>query len=384
MMPYRTVTAALVAFGLALIGCGHGSATSERSDALGRAPFNTAGWSTDFDKHSVSLYDFRSGGPGKDGIPAIDDPKFVSTAEADRFLAPREPVAVLQVAGEARAYPLQILVWHEIVNDEIGGQPVAVTYCPLCNSTVVFSREVDGRTLDFGATGMLRNSDLVMYDRQTESWWQQLTAGAVVGELTGAKLRVLPSEILPWSEFQRLHPDGQVLSRDTGFDRPYGENPYRGYDDPNSRPFLFFGKTNDALPPKERVTAITTAEGGAVVYPFERLAREAPINDQVDGRPILVMFDRDVTSPLDASSIAAGREVGTAVVFDRAVQGRTLSFEAGPGPGEVRDRETGSTWDLSGRATAGPLAGAQLGQVPHDDQFWFALAAFYEHPDIRK
>jgi hypothetical protein len=384
MMPYRTVTAALVAFGLALVGCGHGSGTSEQRNALGRAPFNTAGWSTDFDKHGVSLYDFRSGGPGTDGIPAIDEPKFVSTAEADRFLAPREPVAVLQVAGEARGYPLQILVWHEIVNDEIGGQPVAVTYCPLCNSTVVFSREVDGRTLDFGTTGMLRNSDLVMYDRQTESWWQQLTAGAVVGELTGAKLRVLPSEILPWSEFQRLHPDGQVLSRDTGFDRPYGENPYRGYDDPNSHPFLFLGKTNDALPPKERVTAITTADGGAVVYPFERLASEAPINDGVDGRPILVMFDRDVTSPLDASSIAGGREVGTAAVFDRAVQGRTLSFEAGRGPGEVSDRETGSTWDLGGRATAGPLAGAQLGHVPHDDQFWFALAAFYENPDIRR
>jgi Protein of unknown function (DUF3179) len=371
---------------LALAGCGSGSPAGDSvpGNRVGEAPFSTAGWTTDFDKHSVSLYEFRSGGPGKDGIPAIDHPNFVSTAEADQFLSPREPVAVLELGGDARAYPLQILVWHEIVNDEIDGQPVAVTYCPLCNSTVAFSREVDGRALDFGTTGMLRNSDLVMYDRQTESWWQQLTADAVVGELTGAQLRVLPSEILPWSEFQRLHPDGEVLSRDTGFDRPYGENPYRGYDEPNSRPFLFFGETNDALPPKERVTAITTADGEAVVYPFERLTREAPINDEVDGRPIVVIFDRDVTSPLDASSIPAGREVGTAAVFERSVRGRTLSFEAAAGPGEVRDRETGSTWGLSGRATAGPLAGAQLGQVPHDDQFWFALAAFFKHPDIRR
>jgi hypothetical protein len=383
MMRYRTVTAALVAFGLALVGCGHGSGTSEQSNALGRAPFNTAGWSTDFDKHSVSLYDFRAGGPPKDGIPAIDHPRFLSTAEADSFLAPREPVAVLEVGGIARAYPLQILVWHEIVNDEISGQPVTVTYCPLCNSTVAFSREVDGRTLDFGTTGMLRNSDLVMYDRQTESWWQQLTADAVVGELTGTKLQVLPSQILPWSEFLRLHPDGEVLSRQTGFARPYGHNPYVGYDQPNSQPFLFQGETDDALPPKERVAAVTTTDGEAVVYPFDRLASEAPVNDRIDGGPIVVLFDPDVASPLDASSISSGRDVGAAAVFDRTVRGRTLSFEPGTASGEVRDRETGSTWDLGGRATAGPLAGVELRQVPHDDQFWFALAAFYEHPDIR-
>ncbi len=384
MMRYRTVTAALVAFGLALVGCGHGSGTSEQSNALGRAPFNTAGWSTDFDKHSVSLYDFRTGGPPKDGIPAIDHPRFLSTAEADSFLAPREPVAVLEVGGIARAYPLQILVWHEIVNDEISGQPVTVTYCPLCNSTVAFSREVDGRTLDFGTTGMLRNSDLVMYDRQTESWWQQLTADAVVGELTGTKLQVLPSQILPWSEFLRLHPDGEVLSRQTGFARPYGDNPYVGYDRPNSRPFLFQGETDDALPPKERVAAVTTTDGEAVVYPFDRLATEAPVNDRTDGRPIVVLFNPDVASPLDASSISSGRDVGAAAVFDRAVRGRTLSFEPGTASDEVRDRETGSTWDLGGRATAGPLAGVELRQVPHDDQFWFALAAFYPGAEIRR
>jgi hypothetical protein len=382
MMPYRIATAALVAFGLALAGCGHGSGTSEQSNALGRAPFNTAGWSTHFDKHSVSLYEFRSGGPPKDGIPAIDHPRFLSTAEADSFLAPREPVAVLELGGIARAYPLQILVWHEIVNDEIAGQPITVTYCPLCNSTVAFSREVDGRTLDFGTTGMLRNSDLVMYDRQTESWWQQLTADAVVGELTGTKLQVLPSQILPWSEFMRLHPNGQVLSRETGFDRPYGQNPYKGYDQPNSRPFLYFGKLNDALPAKERVAAVTTGNGGAVVYPFDRLAKDAPVNDRIDGRPVVAMFDADVASALDASSISSGRNVGTAAVFDRTVSGRTLSF-AYAGPGEVRDRETCSTWDLSGRALAGPLAGARLQQVPHDDQFWFALAALFDHPEIR-
>jgi hypothetical protein len=379
----------MLLFGLALLGvvvagCGKGSApASPPGNRVGEAPFNTAGWTTNFDKHGVSLYEFRSGGPGKDGIPAIDHPSFVSTAEADRYLAPREAVAVVELGGVARAYPLQILVWHEIVNDEIAGQPVTVTYCPLCNSTVAFSREVDGRTLDFGTTGMLRNSDLVMYDRQTESWWQQLTADAVVGELTGSKLHVIPSQILPWSEFMRLHPDGQVLSRDTGFDRPYGQNPYRGYDQPNSKPFLYFGKTDDSLPPKERVAAVATNDGGAVVYPFEALAHEAPVNDQIGGRPVVVLFDPEVASPLDASSISSGRDVGTAAVFDRTVDGRSLTFEAA-GPGSIRDRETRSTWNLSGQATAGPLAGKQLTPVAHDDQFWFALAAFYRHPEIRR
>jgi hypothetical protein len=374
-----TVVAGLLA-AVTLAACGQGSGGR---DAAAEAPFSTAGWSTDFAEHIVPLEEFQSGGPPKDGIPAIDRPRFVSTGDADAFLAPREPVAVLELGGIARAYPLQILVWHEIVNDEIAGHPVAVTYCPLCNSTVAFSREVAGRTLDFGTTGMLRNSDLVMYDRQTESWWQQLTADAVVGELTGAKLAVLPSQILPWSEFMRLHPDGEVLSRHTGFDRPYGQNPYRGYDQPNSHPFLFFGKTNDSLPPKERVAAVATGDGRAVVYPFDRLAKDAPVNDRVGGAPIVVSFEPEVASALDASSIAGGRDVGTAVVFDRTVRGRTLSFVAAAGAGEIRDRETGSTWDLSGRATAGPLAGARLRQVPHDDQFWFALAAFYDHPNIR-
>ena len=380
MHPRASIPVAFLAvLAVLLAGCGAGSGDSD----AGEVPFSTAEWSTDFAEHSVSFDEFTSGGPPKDGIPAIDRPRFVSTAEADGFLADREPVAVIELGGTARAYPLQILIWHEIVNDEIGGRPVAVTYCPLCNSTVAFSRVVGERTLDFGTTGKLRNSDLVMYDRQTESWWQQLTADAIVGELTGERLEVLPSQILSWSEFRRLHPDGEVLSRNTGHHRPYGENPYAGYDQPDSSPFLFEGETDDALPPKERVAAIPTGDGEAVVYPFGRLAKRAPVNDSIDGRPIVVLFDPEVGSALDSSTIDLGREVGAAAVFERTVGRRTLSFEAGSGPGEVRDRGTGSTWDLRGRATAGPLTGKRLRQIPHDDQFWFALAAFYEHADIR-
>jgi hypothetical protein len=391
----RIIAIAIIAVA-ALAGCGGDGgdgeregdrdASRERTAAAEDVPFDTSDWSTDFSQHSAPFSEFVGGGPPKDGIPSIDDPKFVPVGKADEFLTPREPVAVVELGGEARAYPFQILIWHEIVNDEIAGEPVAVTYCPLCNSTVVFRRELEGRAVEFGTTGMLRNSDLVMYDRETESWWQQITAEAVVGELTGEELEVLPSRILSWGGFRRAHPDGQVLSRDTGVRRDYGSNPYAGYDsDPDSHPFLLRGEADRSLPPKERVAAIRTGERSAVVYPFSRLNDEAPINDVVEGRPLIVFFDPNVASALDASSISGGRSVGSTAVFSRIAKGRrTLSFEAGSRPGAFRDTQTGSTWNMSGEATAGPLQGTRLEPVPHDDQFWFALAAFFEDVEIRR
>jgi hypothetical protein len=368
-----------------LVGCGNESNGGDGGLAEEAAPFPTSDWKTDFSNHSVALDEFVGGGPPKDGIPSIDEPRFVSVGEADSFLSPREPLAVVEVEGEIRAYPIQILTWHEIVNDEVAGRPVAVTYCPLCNSTVAFSREIDGEAVEFGTTGMLRGSDLVMYDRKTESWWQQITAEAVVGELTGERLDVIPSQILSWAKLERLHPDARVLSRDTGFDRDYGRNPYVSYDsDPGSQPFLFRGKPDSSLPPKERVAAVKSSEEAAVVYPFSRLEREAPLNDVIDGEPVVVLFDPEVASALDAEQVSGGRSVGAAAVFSRRVEGRTLSFSPGPEAGTYRDRPTGSRWDLRGRATAGPLKGARLEQIPHDDQFWFAIAAFYAAAEIRR
>jgi Protein of unknown function (DUF3179) len=343
------------------------------------------GWHrTDFSRHSVPLSEFVPGGPGKDGIPAIDRPRFTGIRAAEPFLDNREPVAVVELAGRTRAYPLAILIWHEIVNDEIAGEPVAVTYCPLCNSTVAFDRRLDGRELEFGTTGALRNADLVMYDRQTQSWWQQLTAEAVVGKLTGERLEVLPSQILNWSAFKRLHPDGEVLSVQTGYSRPYGENPYLGYDAPRSLPPTLGREADQTLPPKSRVAAVRTGQRSAVVFPFFRLRREAPLNARVGGRPIVVFFDPTVTSPLDASTVWEGRRVGAAAVFERSAGGWTLGFEAASEAGTFRDAQTGSTWDMRGRAVAGPMEGNALEQVPHDDQFWFALAAFYPNASIRR
>jgi len=217
-----------------------------------------------------------------------------------------------------------------------------------------------------------------MWDRQTESWWQQLTAEAVVGELTGTRLEVLPSQTVSWGDLKRIHPRGDVLSRDTAVERDYGSNPYQDYDQPDSEPFLFEGEADDRLPPKERVVAVF-AERETVVVPFSRLAREPVIQTEAGGRPVVIFYKRGVVSPLDASSIGASSDVGTASAFRTSVDDRPLSFER-RGDGFV-DRETGSRWNIAGRAVAGELAGERLDPVRHDQQFWFALAAFV--PDAR-
>ncbi len=345
---------------------------------LSRAQFSTGGWKTDFSKHSVPLEEISSGGPPRDGIPPIDAPKFESVERANSWLKPREPVIHLEVGGEARAYPLQILIWHEIVNDVVGDVPVAVTFCPLCNTAIAFDRRLHGRTLDFGTTGNLRNSDLVMWDRQTESWWQQVTGEAIVGELTGKQLTMLPATIVSWQAFKQQFPQGRVLSRETGHRRSYGANPYAGYDKADEPPFLFEGKLDGRLPPKERVVTVDVA-GEDAAYPFSLLAKERVITDRVGGQPIVVFFDPGTASALDASSIAASRDVGATAVYRPQIDGRRLTF-SWRNDGFV-DAETGSRWTILGRAESGPLVGKELQPVVHGNHFWFAWAAF--KPDTR-
>jgi Protein of unknown function (DUF3179) len=336
-------------------------------------PFDTSEWKTDFTKHSAPLAEIMSGGPPKDGIPAIDMPEFVSVAAADEWLKPKEPVVFVERNGDARAYPLQILIWHEITNDTVGGVPVAITFCPLCNTAIAFDRRVGPRVLDFGTTGRLRFSDLVMYDRQTESWWQQATGEAIVGELTGTHLVPLPAQIISWDTFKRAFPDGHVLSRHTGSRRPYGRNPYAGYDSVDSSPFLYRGPRDARLRPMERVVTVSIGADDAA-YPFSVLQKVHVVNDGVGGRKIVVLFESGVTSALDQSSIAESRDIGTAAVFERTVNGRTLTFVWTAG--QVSDQQTGSAWGILGTAVAGPLKGARLTPVVHGQPFWFAWAVF--------
>jgi hypothetical protein len=213
---------------------------------LAKSGISTSGWKTDFSRHTVPYAEIISGGVPRDGIPPIDSPSFVSIEAANSWLADREPVIALEINGDARAYPLQIMTWHEIVNDSVGGIPVAVTFCPLCNSAIAFNRRIGEIVYDFGVSGKLRNSDLIMWDRQTESWWQQFTGEAIVGSLAGIRLDMLPAVIISWGDFRSAYPEGQVLSRETGFSRPYGRNPYAGYDDVDNSRFCFVATLTDA------------------------------------------------------------------------------------------------------------------------------------------
>ncbi len=336
-------------------------------------------FSTDFSRHTVSYGEILSGGPPKDGIPAIDVPRFTTVAEADEWLGEQEPVVLVEVAGAAKAYPLQILTWHEIVNDEVGGVPISVTFCPLCNTAIAFLREFDGQVLDFGTTGRLRYSNLIMYDRQTETWWQQATGEGIAGTYAGSQLAFYPATIIAWSAFRDTYPEAPVLSQDTGFGRAYGRNPYVGYDNVNSSPFLYRGpRTPGELPPMARVLTVDL-QGETVAYAYDLLQESHVVNDTVATHPLAIFWQPGTASALDSPSIAQGRDVGTGAAFSRVVDGQTLEFEWREDA--VRDRQTDSVWNLLGVATAGPLAGTQLAPVVSINHFWFSWAAF--RPETR-
>ena len=342
-------------------------------EELSAARIPTGNWTTDFSRYTVDYREISSGGVGRDGIPPIDDPSFVAVQEADGWLGDKEPVILVEVNGEARAYPIQILTWHEIVNDEIGGVPVSVTFCPLCNSAIAFDRWFEGAVLDFGVSGNLRNSDLIMYDRQTQSWWQQFTGEGIVGTLAGRKLTMLPASIIAWGDFKEANPDSLVLSRATGFSRRYGENPYSGYDRVDNPPFLFQGDMDSRLLPKERIAAVSIDDVDAA-YPFSLLEQERVVHDTVGGREIVLFFKPGTVSALDRSVIVDSKDVGSTGVFKPVVDGRKLTFSA-DGNGFVDD-ETASRWNILGESVSGALAGSRLAPVVHANHFWFAWAAF--------
>lgn len=320
----------------------------------------------------IDVSELRSGGPPPDGIPSIDEPRFLATSDV-RFLENVEPVLALEIDGDERAYPLQVMTWHEVVNDTVAGIPVAVTYCPLCNTAIAFDRRLDARVLSFGTSGMLFNSALVMYDRQTESLWSHFTSQALAGVLTGERLATFPVSVVSWAEWRSAHPSGRVLSRDTGFERDYGRNPYPGYDDVDTPPFLFDGEVDGRLAAKERIVGIGLNRDPVAV-------RLAPLSDrgvlvvEVGGESLTVWQRPGTSSALDAGDVSSGRDIGATAVFVPKIDGRTLTFERDGD--QFVDRETGTTWDIFGRGVSGPLRGERLESVDHVDTFWFAWAAY--------
>ena len=341
----------------------------------------TGGWNTDWTRHTIAYSELLSGGPPRDGIPSIDEPVFISQAEAADWLADNEPVIVLEINDDVRAYPIQVLTWHEIANDVVGDVPVVVTFCPLCNSAIVFDRRLDGETYEFGTSGLLRKSDLVMYDRTTDSLWQQFTGEGIVGGLTGKQLTFLASSLVSFADYREAFPDGRVLSKDTGLDRPYGQNPYAGYDtyehplSANGELLLFDGERDGRLEAADRVVTVSFSDAGVdVAYPLAVLAEAGAINDQQAGQDLVVFHASGTASALGAATISEGADVGATGVFDPNLDGQKLTFSRDGD--KLVDAETGSTWNILGQAIDGPLAGQSLEPIIHGDHFWFSWAAF--------
>lgn len=349
-----------------------------RAALRGNTEFATREWPTDWVTSTIELSELIlaiGASEPRDAIPPIDNPVYESPESAAEWLIDREPGVLMQHKGDVRFFPLSILNRHEIVNAEIGGDPVAVTFCPLCNSAVAFDRRVDGDVLRFGVSGLLRNNDLVMWDDQTVSLWQQATREGIVGARAGTHLTGLPTSIVSFGDFRTGFPDGLSLARDTGFDLTYGTNPYEGLSG-RFAPLIPFERNNDGrFFAMERMVGVTVGDVHKA-YPFSLLAERRVVNDSVAGRDIVVVWgSADTADALNRAQVADGRAIGSALVLDPVVDGRTLTFRSSGE--EFVDEETGSRWTLLGRAIDGPLTGRQLDTVIHRNDFWFAWTQFY-------
>ena len=309
-------------------------------------------------KHLVPLDKIKGGGPPKDGIPSIDDPLFAPVSES-QFMSDSDTVIGLEINGDARAYPLFILVWHEIVNDTVGDVPVSVTYCPLCYTNQVFERVIDGKEVEFGTSGKLYNSNLLMYDRLTESYWSQALGLAVKGELTGTQLNLIPFDVITWKDWKELHPDTVVLTTDTGYLRSYATDPYGNY---YTEPRIMFPieYKDDRIHPKEIIIGIEI-NNVYKAYRQNDIELKTIINDSVNHNPLLLVSLFSENSR----------------VFERTVNDDILDFQFTEN--KIVDLQTYSEWNYDGIAISGPYLGTELERIPTSPGFWFEWFAF--HPD---
>ncbi|QLH04957.1 hypothetical protein C5F49_06220 [Nitrosopumilus oxyclinae] len=307
-------------------------------------------------KHSIPLDKIKGGGPPKDGIPSIDDPVFAEIRNSD-FMSDSDTVIGLEINGEVKAYPIFILVWHEIVNDRVGDVPVSVTYCPLCYTNQVFERIINGQEVEFGTSGKLYNSNLLMYDRFTESYWSQALGIAVKGELTGYKLNLIPFDVITWGDWKKLHPDTLVLTTDTGYIRSYSTDPYGNY---YTEPRIMFPveHRDDRLNPKEIIIGFNQ-DNIYKAYKQNDIESKILINDFIGDAPIMLV------SLFSENSRA----------FERTVNGNTLDFVYDDG--KIIDMQTNSEWNYDGLSISGENIGMQLKRMPIEPGFWFEWVAFH-------
>lgn len=323
-------------------------------------------------KHTVPLDKILSGGPPQDGIPSIDNPKFQSVQEADEILEDSELVLGLNINGDIRVYPLQILVWHEIVNDVVGDQPVAVTYCPLCFTNQVFNRTLnDGNTVEFGTSGKLYNSNLVMYDRKSNSLWSQALGEGIVGEYAGVKLERIPFDVAYWKEWKELYPESKVLSRDTGSVRPYGADPYGDY---YTNDLILFPVANDdkRLGLKEIIIGLENKDQYKA-YKLQEIETKKVINDVIgeDKKIALVSLEPFMIRVFDR--VIDGNDDGNKIVVDLFYNETTNT---------LIDRVTGSELNFDGKFINKQLQGKKLERLPMDQGFWFEWAAFHPETEV--
>jgi len=311
-----------------------------------------------------------SGGPGRDGIPALTNPVVVSSREGDIFLGQSALVLGVVVGGEARAYPHNVLWWHEIINDVLGDVPIVVSYCPLTGSGMVYDPRIGSQELNFGVSGLLFDNNLVLFDRATDSLWSQMRVQAVCGDLSGTTPALRPVVQTTWAAWRAWHPDTTVVSTDTGFARNYGQYPYGAYDQVGNDELLFPQTSVDRRRPLKELALGLVESGVEKAYPYGAMGERSAFNEVVGGRPVVVVYDR---------------EAEMAVAFDRRAGGETFTFriaDAGGFPFRLRDDETGSEWTLDGRAVGGPLAGARLEQIAAFSAMWFAWAAFHPNTEL--
>ena len=309
-------------------------------------------------KHIISLDKIKGGGPPKDGIPSIDNPVFANVPDS-HFMSDSDTIIGLEINGDAKAYPLFILVWHEIVNDNVGGTPVAVTYCPLCYTNQVFERIINGQEVEFGTSGKLYNSNLLMYDRFTESYWSQALGMAVKGELSGYKLNLIPFDVITWGDWKTLHTDTLVLTTETGHIRSYATDPYGNY---YTEPRILFPveHSDDRMHPKEIILGFN--QGNIYkAYKQSDIESNTILNDSIDNNPVLLV------SLFSQNSRA----------FERTLDDKVLDFEYIKN--KIIDTHTNSEWNYDGLSISGEYEGRQLERLPIEPGFWFEWVAF--HPE---
>ncbi len=316
---------------------------------------------TNGQNHIIPLEKIKSGGPPKDGIPSIDTPEFTEASQ-EYHVSDSDTVLGLEINGDVRAYPLSILVWHEIVNDNVGGVPVAVTYCPLCFTNQVFERVIDGQEVEFGTSGKLYNSNLVMYDRLTNSYWSQALGKAIVGELTGYELSTIPFDVIRWGDWKSLHPDSVVLTTNTGHIRAYGVDPYGNYYT-ETRILFPVENTDDRMHPKEIILGFNDGDVYKA-YKQQDVESAVIINDQINNNPIFLVS----LYPENARA------------FERTVDGKVLEFFFKDE--SIIDKETNSEWNYDGVAISGALVGTELNRIPFNPGFWFEWIAFHPDTDV--